>query len=200
PKKSTLDRRISSMKTPHAAKKLAFAFASLLLGASAAASPPPTSSAPAPDRTALIEQVKATETAFAIDDGGSRSCGVQVVPLGGGDLLLRSGGVARQGEGGRLVEAFLRGESGTVLLAAGGSGSAGFRDARAQLGTGVRSRRAPDRNLQLDLAPGGSGHLADHLRQGLPGLRPRSPDRAAFSGLETAATERVAAFKLLQAI
>jgi ketosteroid isomerase-like protein len=53
------------MTTPHAAKKYAFAVAALLLGAGAAAPPPPAPAPPKPDRAALVEQVKATETAFA---------------------------------------------------------------------------------------------------------------------------------------
>ncbi|HEV7670428.1 MAG TPA: nuclear transport factor 2 family protein [Thermoanaerobaculia bacterium] len=53
------------MTTPHAAKKLAFAVAALLLGAGAVAPTTPAPVASQSDRAALVEQVKATETAFA---------------------------------------------------------------------------------------------------------------------------------------
>ncbi|HXU32078.1 MAG TPA: nuclear transport factor 2 family protein, partial [Thermoanaerobaculia bacterium] len=49
----------------HTATKFAFAAVALLLGAGAAPPPPTAPAPPKPDRTALIEQVKATETAFA---------------------------------------------------------------------------------------------------------------------------------------
>ncbi len=45
--------------------KLAFAALALILGAGAAAPPPPAPASPQPDRAVLVEQVKATETAFA---------------------------------------------------------------------------------------------------------------------------------------
>jgi ketosteroid isomerase-like protein len=53
---------MSMLRTP---TKYAFAVAALLLGAGAATPPPPAPAPPKPDRATLVEQVKATETAFA---------------------------------------------------------------------------------------------------------------------------------------